>query len=138
MAHAFERAMLMCDDDRIDVCDLPQAITESAADITLSRSSALVKDRDRLGSAFDPHLRVSTTAGLLDEALKEAVERSLEAADGDCSRAAAMLGVSRAALYHKIVRFGLARPLSHHTVALRGDPWSRQDMHRAESRVPKT
>jgi DNA-binding NtrC family response regulator len=45
--------------------------------------------------------------GLLDRAMKDAIERSLRIADGDCAKAAAVLGVSRATLYHKIVSYGL-------------------------------
>jgi DNA-binding NtrC family response regulator len=135
VAHALEWAMLMCDDDRIDVRDLPSAITESFADTPLERSSAPSEDRDRVTGVFDQHLRVSMTAGLLDDALKEAVERSLEAADGDCGKAASMLGVSRAALYHKMVRFGLTRPPSHHAAAMQGDGWGGHLAHHGEPQV---
>ena len=43
----------------------------------------------------------------LDDALREAIKRSLVAAGGDCSRAAAMAGVSRETFQHKMVRYGL-------------------------------
>ena len=131
MAHAIERAILMCDGDRIDVGDLPSAITESTADTSLERSSAPTEDSDRMTSVFDPHLGVSMTGGLLDDALK----RSLEAADGDCDRAASMLGVSRAALYHKMVRFGLIKPPSHHAAAFDGGGCSRHHANHGEPRV---
>lgn len=135
MAQALERAVLICDHDRIDVCDLPAALIESIADTSLEGSSAPIEDRDRVAGLFDLHLGVSMTAGLLDDALKDAVERSLEAADGDCGRAATMLGVSRAALYHKMVRFGLTRLPSHHP-ALHGDGWNHHHAHRDEPRAP--
>jgi DNA-binding NtrC family response regulator len=113
LAHAFESATLMCDGERIDLCDLPSTVASATSDFPRKCSSGIIDGHERRADTFDPHLCVTMTGGLLDDALKDAVERSLEAADGDCNRAAAMLGVSRAALYHKMVRFGLTRPTSH-------------------------
>lgn len=120
MAHALERAILMCDNGRIDVCDLPPAVIEAAESTQSQQPSARLLERGRLAGSFEPRLPVSMTAGLLDHALKEAVERSLKAAQGDYGRAAAMLGVSRGVLYYKMIRFGLTKPLSQHETNVPG------------------
>ena len=132
MAHALERAMLMCNDDRIDACDLPATVTDSNTEVPKQRSKMHGDHCDRMISPPNARHGVSTTAGILDAALKDAVERSLEAAGGDCNWAAAMLGVSRATLYHKMVRFGLTRPSSNHAKGFNADLWQR-DLSRIES-----
>jgi DNA-binding NtrC family response regulator len=128
MISVIERAMLFCDGDRISVGDLPIAIAEEVASATpwefpsgaIPASAGSAADQDQ---ASDP----STNTGLLDDALKDAVERSLAAAHGDCIRAAEMLGVSRAALYYKMVRFGLTSPAST-TTTTNGLGLRRQDL----------
>jgi len=108
LAHALERATLLSDDDRIDICDLPPDLLVRMKEEELELSatqSAGSATRDR-----------SPAAGMgggdgtpLGEALKAAVERSLSQAHGDSAAAAKLLGISRSSLYRKIARFGIKR-----------------------------
>jgi DNA-binding NtrC family response regulator len=83
------------------------------------------KARMRSGStnAADDPLAAKTA---LDDAMKSAIARSLNAARGDCAKAAQSLGISRPAIYRKMARYGLTA---------RGKSQSRQE--RAISR-PET
>ena len=45
----------------------------------------------------------------LDDVTKAAVAQSLEAAHGDCAKAARFLGISRPSIYRKMARYGLRR-----------------------------
>jgi DNA-binding NtrC family response regulator len=109
MAQGVERAMLFCDDGRIDAGDLPAAVRgDGAGAIETSlakRSGSIAGDGARISGSWP---RTREHAGhRLDDALKAAIERSLVAAGGDCSRAAAIAGVSRVTFQHKMIRYGL-------------------------------
>jgi DNA-binding NtrC family response regulator len=109
MAHWIERAMLFCEDGRIGAGDLPAAISGYSPDgiqIRLADQSASITG-DVAGISASWLRRGHHTGHQLDDALKKAIERSLVAAGGDCSRAAAMAGVSRVTFHHKMVRYGL-------------------------------
>jgi transcriptional regulator with GAF, ATPase, and Fis domain len=96
LAHVIERAALLSDDERIDVDDLPTELVESSSQFP---SSALPTDRS--GGAGDP-------IKPLDHIMREAVELSLRQARGDCAKAARLLGISRPAIYRKMVRLGIS------------------------------
>ena len=118
MISLVERAMLFCDGDRIGAGDLPVTIAEEVArdpvqefpSYGIPASATSAADHEQ---AFSP----SINGGLLDDALRDAVERSLAAAHGDCGKAAEMLGVSRAVLYFKMVRFGLTSNVPTHAAS---------------------
>jgi DNA-binding NtrC family response regulator len=88
----------------------PPLAAASVAELAAGAPSAALKDgspdwlRMRGGKAASSRVRGGTG---LDAALRQAIERSLVAACGDHAKAAAMLGISRAVLYHKMVRYGL-------------------------------
>lgn len=108
MISVVESAMLFCDGDRIGVSDLPSTLAEEVARPAPTELPCdAIPARVSLTADHDPRLGRFINGGLLDDALKDAVERSLAAAHGDCGKAAEMLGVSRSALYFKMVRFGL-------------------------------
>ena len=91
LAHVIERAVLLCENDRIDLNDLPPELIEATA----------------VSSNAD--LRTLYSSRLLDDVLKAALQRSLIEAQGDCARAAQLLGISRPAIYRKMARFGITQ-----------------------------
>jgi DNA-binding NtrC family response regulator len=95
LAHVIERAALLSEDERIDVDDLP---TELVAALPQPRLASLNDPADGLNGPIRP----------LDHILREAVERSLRQARGDCAKAARILGISRPAIYRKMVRLGIS------------------------------
>jgi DNA-binding NtrC family response regulator len=100
LAHVVEGAVLLCDSDRIDLTDLPDELR------TLADESANSLPEASPGAA-SPDSRQPPRA--LDEVLKDALKRSLIAAQGDCARAAQFLGISRPAIYRKMARFGITQ-----------------------------
>jgi DNA-binding NtrC family response regulator len=79
----------------------------------IERARLLV--REHAVQAADLNLapgRQETTAGLreADTLTREAIEQCLQQADGNISRAAQQLGLSRQALYRRLERFGLRLP----------------------------
>jgi len=101
LAHVIERATLLCDNDRIDVADLPPELVETAiARMAEANCGPLARGVGR--STGD------STGVSLDDATRAAVQRSLITANGDCAKAARMLGISRPAIYRKMLRFGLS------------------------------
>ena len=108
LAHVIERATLLCEHDRIDVCDLQPELVEEATERFAARptgSTAGTGGDGRL-SALDDR---TPPTGILDDAIKVAVTRALAAAHGDCARAALLLGISRPSIYRKMARYGLRR-----------------------------
>ena len=107
LGHAIENAVLMTDGDRIDVGDLP-VLEESAAvgaiDMPASGIPASDLPTGVIGSAKD--LPYSLDA-VIREASKLALIRALQATQGNCHRAAELLGVSRYTVYRMLNRFGL-------------------------------
>jgi len=108
LAHTIERATLLCEDDRMDSCDLPPELVEDA----LARLAAQVPgstpsaDGALQTLALENKLPPQVT---LDDVMKAAVSKSLVAAHGDCAKAARFLGISRPSIYRKMARYGLRR-----------------------------
>jgi transcriptional regulator with GAF, ATPase, and Fis domain len=119
LGHAIESAVLMTENDRIDIDDLPF----NHDDATL----------EAVGVPVDPTLpsaqmdlvegAASTTAkewpysldAVIREASKLALIRALQATEGNCHRAAELLGVSRYTVYRMLNRFGLAEGRTYRT-----------------------
>jgi DNA-binding NtrC family response regulator len=108
LAHTIERATLLCDLDRIDACDLPPELVEEARarGVLLPSSSNASADDARPSTTSEDKPPPELT---LDDAMKAAVAHSLEAAHGDCAKAARFLGISRPSIYRKMARYGLRR-----------------------------
>ncbi|MBF6571628.1 MAG: sigma-54-dependent Fis family transcriptional regulator [Candidatus Binataceae bacterium] len=101
LAHVIERATLLCDNDRIDVADLPPELVETAiARMAEAHCGPFARGAGRSTG--------HSTGVSLDDATRAAVQRSLITANGDCAKAARMLGISRPAIYRKMLRFGLS------------------------------
>jgi len=107
LAHTIERATLLCENDRIDSCDLPPELVEEA----LARIAALAPaGASGDGARHSPETDDKPPPELtLDDITKAAVAQSLEAAHGDCAKAARFLGISRPSIYRKMARYGLRR-----------------------------
>jgi transcriptional regulator with PAS, ATPase and Fis domain len=106
LAHTIERAILLGENDRIVVDDLPpELVAEAMARIAPfgGKPTGPLVSSDGPEAADDPI--AANTA--LDDALKSAVAQSLDAAHGDCAKAARTLGISRPAIYRKMARYGL-------------------------------
>lgn len=99
LAHVIERAALLGENERIDVDDLPAELLESRE--LLSPAGWPVSPGDPAGNAGGP-------IKPLDHILREAVAQSLRQARGDCAKAARILGISRPAIYRKMVRLGIS------------------------------
>ena len=109
LGHAIENAVLMTDGDRIDVGDLlrdEKAAGAEAVDPTIGGDkapnlfeSALIGEGKDWPYSLDAVIR---------EASKLALVRALQATQGNCHRAADLLGVSRYTVYRMLNRFGLA------------------------------
>jgi len=113
LAHAVERALLLSHDERIDLDDLPEDVlrrSETSENPVSPAPSGSSGDEP----ASEPLLPEAPGSIMtLDDVMKDAVCRSLEEARGDCARAARMLGISRPAIYRKMVRYGITRSLLH-------------------------
>jgi DNA-binding NtrC family response regulator len=106
LAHTIERAILLCENDRIAVDDLtPELISEASARIA-AIGGGWHESRTRSGSQ-DPTENPGAATTALDDAMKSAIARSLDDARGDCAKAAQSLGISRPAIYRKMARYGL-------------------------------
>jgi DNA-binding NtrC family response regulator len=107
LGHAIENAVLMTDGDRMDVEDLPfhhENAPEEAIGMTIdARLPDGAPDLVEGGKDW-PY----TLDAVIREASKLALIRALQATQGNCLRAADLLGVSRYTVYRMLNRFGLA------------------------------
>ncbi len=120
LGHAIESAVLMTETDRIDIDDLPfqhdDATPEAVGvpvDAMLSNGAPdLVEDGVASGTAKEwPY----SLDAVIREASKLALIRALQATEGNCHRAAELLGVSRYTVYRMLNRFGLAEGRTYRT-----------------------
>ncbi|MBI2213272.1 MAG: sigma 54-interacting transcriptional regulator [Acidobacteria bacterium] len=95
LRNAIERAILLCDGGLITRDHLPTPVRRPGA---------------TANGSFDPDPGAPLPAGgvSLGEVERGLVERALRDADGNKSRAARLLGISRAQLYSRIERFGIS------------------------------
>ena len=119
LGHAIENAVLMTDGDRMDVDDLPfhhENAPEEAIgmpiDARLSDGAPDLVDGGINGGKDWPY----TLDAVIREASKFALIRALQATQGNCLRAAELLGVSRYTVYRMMNRFGLAEGRPYRTL----------------------
>jgi DNA-binding NtrC family response regulator len=123
LGHAIESAVLMTESDRIDVDDLPlrnddanpEALGEPVEAVL--QNGGLNLEGGPNGAGIDcanASKRSFEMAGwpysldaVIREASKSALVRALQATEGNCHRAAELLGVSRYTVYRMLNRFGL-------------------------------
>ena len=107
LAHAIESAVLLTDSDRIALDDLPEHVTDDVNGFELFDGPGA----DSASSSFAGGSRDSQPYSLdavIKEASKIALLRALRATDGNCHRAAELLGVSRYTVYRMLSRYGLS------------------------------
>jgi two-component system response regulator HydG len=119
LGHAIESAVLMTENDRIDIDDLPFNHNDETPEAVGVPIEAILP-----GGAPDPaEAGVNGTAkewpysldAVIREASKLALIRALQATEGNCHRAAELLGVSRYTVYRMLNRFGLAEGRTYRT-----------------------
>jgi len=117
LGHAIESAVLMTENDCITLDDLPMPLNEGASS-ALSEPVETVLNDD-LPFAIEESEGGSEKSGpysldaVIREASKMALLRALQATQGNCHRAAELLGVSRYTVYRMLNRFGLAEGRSY-------------------------
>jgi transcriptional regulator with GAF, ATPase, and Fis domain len=112
LAHAIENAVILSDNDTIDLPDLPEQVVNGTGDELLYVADELAA----LGPGVERVVRRSPPLSfgelplgfLLDDVIKKTLVRSLEETEGNRRRAADLLGVSRSTLYRMLTRYGLA------------------------------
>ncbi|HYK63920.1 MAG TPA: sigma-54 dependent transcriptional regulator, partial [Patescibacteria group bacterium] len=119
LGHAIESAVLMTETDRVDVEDLPFRHDDPTpekvgvpGDPMLAGGAAEPVEAGANESAQDwPY----SLDAVIREASKLALIRALQATEGNCHRAAELLGVSRYTVYRMLNRFGLAEGRTYRT-----------------------
>ncbi|MGH7924222.1 MAG: sigma 54-interacting transcriptional regulator, partial [Candidatus Binatus sp.] len=113
LRHAIESAVLMTESDRVSLDDLPlhhgdasgEAIDAPADAMLANGASDLAESGANSAAAKEwPY----SLDAVIREASKLALVRALQATEGNCHRAAELLGVSRYTVYRMLNRFGLA------------------------------
>src|SRR5579862_1598104 len=119
LGHAIESAVLMTETDRIDIDDLPfnhddatpEAIGVPVDPMLPSGPMDLAEGVANNTSKEWPY----SLDAVIREASKLALVRALQATEGNCHRAAELLGVSRYTVYRMLNRFGLAEGRTYRT-----------------------
>ena len=121
LGHAIESAVLMTEGDRISLDDLPPGLggtadrasaePEAGTDELTIETGAL-EGLDEGGNHADNGSTYSLDA-VIREASKQALIRALRATQGNCHRAAELLGVSRYTVYRMLNRYGLSEGRSY-------------------------
>ncbi|MGH7842406.1 MAG: helix-turn-helix domain-containing protein, partial [Candidatus Binataceae bacterium] len=107
LAHALQSAVMLADHDRIALEVLPDYLWDRAMAAD-SASAVAPADQERLIAQPGETSQLSLDQAV-SQASKSALLRALQEADGNCHRAAQLLGVSRYTVYRMIARYGLAR-----------------------------
>jgi hypothetical protein len=119
LGHAIESAVLMTENDRIGLDDLPfggedadpEALGEPLQATLPSGALELVEGGATDAAKSWPY----SLDAVIREASKLALIRALQATEGNCHRAAELLGVSRYTVYRMLNRFGLAEGRTYRT-----------------------
>jgi len=110
LAQAIESAVLMAEGARLRHSDLPTHLSDPSARIPADAMSATfdVGDVDPQAGESEEGLLSYSLAIAIHRASRKALVRALEAAGGNCYRAATLLGVSRYTVYRMLNRYGMA------------------------------
>jgi DNA-binding NtrC family response regulator len=112
LSNAIESAVILSENNRILVTDLPEQIVDgTGAELLNSHGETPANGHE---SAQAVHHAPPIDFGseplgfLLDDVIKKTLVRSLEETEGNRRRAADLLGVSRSTLYRMLTRYGIA------------------------------
>ncbi len=110
LANAIESAVLMTEGTRLRDADLPPHLSDPGARIAADAVPAAfdVGDVDPAAAETPEGLQSYSLAIAIHRASRNALVRALEAAGGNCYRAATLLGVSRYTVYRMLNRYGMA------------------------------
>src|SRR5271154_2757448 len=119
LGHAIESAVLMTETDCIDIDDLPFGHGDMAADAVGITAESMLPEAtlDLVEGAENTNTKEwpYSLDAVIREASKLALIRALQATEGNCHRAAELLGVSRYTVYRMLNRFGLAEGRTYRT-----------------------
>src|SRR5271154_884910 len=119
LGHAIESAVLMTETDCIDIDDLPFGHGDMAPDADGIAAESMLPDAtlDLVEGAENTSTKEwpYSLDAVIREASKLALIRALQATEGNCHRAAELLGVSRYTVYRMLNRFGLAEGRTYRT-----------------------
>ena len=119
LGHAIESAVLMTETDRIDIDDLPFNHDDATPEAVGVPPEAMLPNAplDLVEGAANNTAKEwpYSLDAVIREASKLALIRALQATEGNCHRAAELLGVSRYTVYRMLNRFGLAEGRTYRT-----------------------
>jgi transcriptional regulator with GAF, ATPase, and Fis domain len=120
LGHAIESAVLMTETDRIDLDDLPFHHEDSTPEAVGVPAEAMMPNGgldlvDAAGANAAAKEWPYSLDAVIREASKLALIRALQATEGNCHRAAELLGVSRYTVYRMLNRFGLSEGRTYRT-----------------------
>lgn len=103
LENAIERAVIIAAGRRIELSDLPEAIARNAATTTAAARS------ERLRAVADGNRQeiLLEIPAALEEVEKMMISATLDYCEGDKSRAARLLNISRKTLYRKMAEYGI-------------------------------
>jgi transcriptional regulator with GAF, ATPase, and Fis domain len=107
LGHAIQSAVMMTEGDRIDVGDLPFDRQDAAGEATSMPVAVAIPNVDPAQANAAPEDQPYSLDAVIREASKLALTRALQATQGNCLRAAELMGVSRYTVYRMLNRFGL-------------------------------
>ncbi len=105
LENAIERAVIIASGRQIELDDLPESISRSAAQ---ANAHARHERAAAAGEGRGIGIEVELPAAM-DEIEKQVIEATLDYTAGDKSRAARLLGIGRKTLYRKLEQFDLDR-----------------------------
>jgi len=122
LGHAIESAVLMTENDRITLEDLPMELGDGASEMAEDSIEDTLEEGASLMAAIEPEANADAEQkwpysldAVIRDASKLALVRALQATQGNCHRAAELLGVSRYTVYRMLNRFGMAEGRSYRT-----------------------
>jgi len=122
LGHAIESAVLMTENDRITLEDLPMHVSEGTSEMAEDSIEDTLEEGASLMAAIEPEANADagqkwpySLDAVIRDASKMALVRALQATQGNCHRAAELLGVSRYTVYRMLNRFGMAEGRSYRT-----------------------